>query len=422
MKDAHGRIPGFRIPAALVGIGVLLIHLLPARAQAPVEKIFKAKTRIAERCRSRAAMNLGKRCFFMAKEYTDLGFRFHPGNAKLERLVKTLAFVTPLPVHLGTFTRDTLPKTEALEKKKHHRSEDADRLNAFFSRDLDSLLCTFIDALASLKEEPAVGREIVILLAHARRMRWMGRIRRKGCSIERFLKKAEVVLQKLGYEKRPISPKSPVERWMSPEEIRLAEAKADFREEKAKVVEKKFAGLSREVDFELVMKPSPFETGLGIMLKKFRSRHFLVEAPFSEEEIKTCLAVQEAGFAEFLSRFQLEDPGRYDPPVKSVILGSKDLYKRYVMEMTSRKDKAFVAQRTGSTYDMTRGYWVSSWAKFDAFLRDNLIACPSIFFLSKFGYKKLPMWVKQGLQAHLCLAVLGSADTSYASSKETTGK
>ena len=42
--------------------------------------------------------------------------------------------------------------------------------------------------------------------------------------------------------------------------------------------------------------------------------------------------------------------------------------------------------------------------------------------MARFGFRKPPLWVKQGLQAILCLEVLGSADTSYASSKGTTGK
>jgi hypothetical protein len=365
---------------------------------------------MAEHCAAKAAALGGKRCFFAAREYIDLAKRYMPDAPGIDNLARRYAFVPALPSHLAVFTRTTLPKAEALEGHKHNRTADASALNDFFASGLDTALASFASKLATIRapgaeDKARLGRELVSWIDHATKKRWTGRAARKGCRLGRFVTQAEARLKKLGFEKRPLSPRSTAERWLDPSELLLADAKAAFSAEKKRVMAGKLKALNRDIDVEEQSDPSPFETVLGIRLTKLRSNHFLVEAPFPTQDVKLCLAVQEAGFETLLKCMGIEDPGRLDEPVKSVVLGSRELYRRFVLEMTDKsdKEKEFVSTRTGSSYDFTRGYWVSSRKEMDALLRDNLIACPSIFVLSRFGFKKPPLWVKQGLQARLTL-------------------
>ncbi len=143
-------------------------------------------------------------------------------------------------------------------------------------------------------------------------------------------------------------------------------------------------------------------------------KYVQIEAPILETTVKAALAMQEAVFARLAETLKAEDPGRFDPPIRTSILASRDLFKRYMTEMKSgdKVRNSAYAEKEVSVYDSERKCFVTAVETYDAFMRDNLafgIIGPS---LDRLGFSSAPFWLRFGINMHVTMDLLGTADTA----------
>jgi hypothetical protein len=422
--------------AGFFGIPIIPRPAYAAQSHVEVE-IDLAKEKTAKVCLKLVQTFGRKRCYFMAKEYLKIGLWLCPDDRKLKKFETFYVFVPELPSYLSDYTWDGFATNPKLRKRKHKRSDDKKAVNAFFQADLDKFMCAHLKRLQAVEGDPVevarqLGLAVKAALDFAEKSDWIGIVSRTGCNIQGFTIKAKAILEKCGWRKKPRWAGSSYDRWFSPSEVekkagkaRDKEALARFREKRAQVIGEKYAVLKKDIPVEEISGPSVFEKGLDIKLCKWRSAHFQVEAPLTDHHVKLCLAVQEAGFSAFLNMFRLKDPGRFAVPIKSVILDSYKLYEKYVKTMSgeSKEEMEFLIEKTSGTTDQNLGYRITVHIDgLNAALRDELVASPTRLVMQRFGYSKVPLWIALGLEARICLEVLGTSDTGYISRKKTTGR
>jgi len=431
------RTSGILFPP-LSALFLAVLFLMPAIAWGgEIDKRLEGpRGEMADLCQKQVKHWAKYRCFYTLKEYLNMGLWFVHEDAKLLKYDDYYFFVPKLNEWMSEITRTSLPEARALRKNKHDRKKDAEALKKYFRDDLDDLLCTYIDKLASLKglEEESfseiVGKDVLTLHEYADDNEWLGHFTRDWVVLVQFQGKMEVFLKTLGFRQKKFSDsKYAVATWYSPRELRALETRETvgkewnaFKTRRAGKIGEKLARIKKDIDVEEVEGQSETEKALDVKLRKWRSKHFAMEARLTDGNVVETLAVLEAAFAEILKTVGSEDPGRIDEPMRCIVLGSKDLYAKYWVAMKSETpDEARrKAETTRSLYDPSANRLVFKYGEYDAYLRDSLVEGVMTASLASLGYVNIPRWLKIGLAMQVSLEVLGTADSAYVRPPEGT--
>ncbi len=391
----------------------------PGRAGA-AEVLESWKKGVAKTCAAKAQDLAGRRCFLAARTLIDFGLAFSPADQGLSKLGDAYKFAPPVPLNVvhGGFKQEELPSSAELVQNKHSVVDDVEALKAFWEKDRDEMLVSFLGSLAKsarkADEKALAGQYAGIIRGLSKQTPPWGRW-------DAF-KAAEEYMKSLGYRSddrtgRPISP-----------------AEISFLEQRDKVAAEKLKALKADIPVEDIASGSEFESQLGISLSKHRSDHWRIEGAFTRrEDAVMALAILEEHYRLFVEKMKVSDPGRLKDPFTVAILPGKQEFENYIDMMTdeSPERREFLKKSTGAHPVPSKGLFVV----FDHLIGQGTpLADPSLLPLRdkmgtlavetiayRFGFYYFPQWVRFGLGSLFTLAVLGTAETGRISMEETTG-